>query len=144
MPAFRMDTQRKFDCYMIVEPRRAGSVIGYLAGAPITETVIDLFGRRFAFAGIAPRNRDGRYDLDSLRPGEFIVKPGMLYRMDIIEQVRQKASKNGALRRNYLVLPADVARTGKRRKSWHEFDFVLLFALGVVLGGHLLFLLNTG
>lgn len=145
MPGTYLEAQRSLDCYMIVEPRRAGPTIGYLSGAPITEIVIDLFGRRFAFAGIAPRKRDGRYDTDSFRAGEFVVEPGLLYRMDSIKKVRQKAPKNEAPQRNHDILPADVAWTGKGRNSRQELDFVVLYWLGVTLAINLLFqALNTG
>jgi hypothetical protein len=32
------------------------------------------------YAGVAPRRLDGEFDIDALRPGEFIVKPGLIYR----------------------------------------------------------------
>jgi hypothetical protein len=57
-------------------------VIGEIAGVPIPEAVVDLFGRRFTYVGLASRKRNGTYDLEAVRPREFIVEPGLLYRMD--------------------------------------------------------------
>jgi len=67
---------------ILLEPRPDGPVIGYYAGRAIAEVVLDYFGRRFTYAGIAPRLRSGRYDVDSLRPGEWIVEPGLIYYAD--------------------------------------------------------------
>ena len=66
---------------MIIEPRREGAVIGYFAGEPISECVIDAFGRRFAYIGLAIRRRDGQFDAAQLKAGEFIAEPGLVYRL---------------------------------------------------------------
>lgn len=60
----------------------AGRSIGEFAGQEIPEAVSDTFGHRLIYAGIAPRRMDGEFDVDALGPGEFIVKPGLIYRRD--------------------------------------------------------------
>ena len=74
-------TSRIAEYSMIVEPRPEGAVIGYFAGEPISERVIDTFGRRFAYVGLASRRRDGEFDADQLKVGEFIAAPGLVYRL---------------------------------------------------------------
>ncbi len=59
-----------------------GAVIGYLADRPIRETVVDGHGMRYRYAGLAPRDADGRLDVDSLLSGEWIVEPGLVYTME--------------------------------------------------------------
>jgi hypothetical protein len=49
--------------------------------------VVDASGHRYRFAGVAPRAADGRIDVEGLRTGEWIVQPGLVYRMD--EKVRK-------------------------------------------------------
>ncbi len=66
---------------MIVEPRPEGAVIGYFAGKPISEEVVDLFGRRYRFVGLASFRRDGDIDATGLDVGEFIAEPGLVYRL---------------------------------------------------------------
>jgi len=64
---------------IMVEPRPAGPVIGIYQDLAIAERVIDQFGRRFTYAGIIGRRRDGQYDVDRLKSGQFIVEPGIVY-----------------------------------------------------------------
>ena len=59
--------------------RAEGSVVGYIGDQPIPEAVVDEAGRRYSFAGVAPRRADGSYDAKSLREGEWIVEPGLVY-----------------------------------------------------------------
>lgn len=66
---------------LIVEPRAEGAVIGYFAGQPISEGVVDAFGRRFSYVGLASRRRDGQFDVAQLKAGEFIAEPGLVYRL---------------------------------------------------------------
>ena len=72
-------TGRPVEYLILVEPRPDGPVIGYYADHAIADAVVDYFGRRFTYAGIAPRLRNGWYDVDALRPGEWIVEPGLIY-----------------------------------------------------------------
>jgi hypothetical protein len=73
---------RPVEYSILIEPRPDGQVIGYYAGRPIAAAVVDHFGRRFTYAGVAPRLRSGTYDVGSLRPGEWIVEPGLVYYAD--------------------------------------------------------------
>lgn len=140
-----VNTRYDFYCYQIVEPQRAGAAIGYLAGAPIAETVIDLFGRHFAFTGVARRKCDGSYDLDSLRPGEFIAEPGLIYQMECIKQIRQEIRQDHPpLWKKHFSL-ADVDKAMRRDHLSYEIDFIVLFWLGVASALDLVFLLqNSG
>ena len=71
------------DIYSImVEPRAAGATIGLYRGLPIAERVVDLFNRRFVFVGVISRRRDGQYDVDALKPGQFVVEPGLVYSLE--------------------------------------------------------------
>ena len=71
------------DIYSImVEPRAAGATIGLYRGLPIAERVVDLFNRRFVFVGVIGRRRDGQYDVDALKPGQFVVEPGLVYSLE--------------------------------------------------------------
>jgi hypothetical protein len=71
------------DIYSImVEPRPVGATIGLYRGLPIAERVVDLFDRRFTFAGVIGRRRDGQYDVDALKPGQFVVEPGLVYDLE--------------------------------------------------------------
>lgn len=70
---------------LIAEPRPDGPLIGYFAGHAIASAVVDCFGRRYVFAGIARRRRNGQYDAEALTRGERLVEPGLIY-----EQVSTK------------------------------------------------------
>jgi hypothetical protein len=72
-------TARPVEYLILVDPRPDGPVVGYYAGRPIAAAVVDYFGHRFTYAGVAPRLHSGRYDIESLRPGEWIVEPGLIY-----------------------------------------------------------------
>jgi hypothetical protein len=73
--------QRPIEYAILHHPRPDGGVIGSFADHPIFDAVVDEWGRRFEFAGVAPRRRDGQFDPDLLRKGEFIVQPGLIYRL---------------------------------------------------------------
>jgi hypothetical protein len=71
------------DIYSImVEPRPVGATIGLYRGLPIAERVVDLFNRRYSFVGVIGRRRDGQYDVDALKPGQFVVEPGLVYSLE--------------------------------------------------------------
>ena len=78
---YRMQTgPHRADIYSImVEPRPVGATIGLYRGLPIAERVVDLFNRRYTFVGVIGRRRDGQYDVDALKPGQFVVEPGLVY-----------------------------------------------------------------
>ena len=71
------------DTYSImVEPRPAGATIGLYRGLPIAERVVDQFNRRFTYLGVIGRRRDGNYDVNALKPGQFVVEPGLVYGLE--------------------------------------------------------------
>jgi hypothetical protein len=72
---------RVVDYSMILEPRPEGAVIGYFGEKPISEGVVDAFGRHFTYVGLAGRRRDGQFDVAQLKAGEFIAEPGLVYRL---------------------------------------------------------------
>ncbi|MER8374867.1 hypothetical protein [Mesorhizobium sp. M1409] len=57
-------------------------VVGHFAERPIFSEVIDTFGDHYHYVGLAPRLADGRFDVEALSPGEWIVEPGLIYRSD--------------------------------------------------------------
>jgi hypothetical protein len=81
---YRMQTgPHRADIYSImVEPRPVGATIGLYRGLPIAERVVDLFNRRYSFVGVIGRRRDGQYDVDALKPGQFVVEPGLVYSLE--------------------------------------------------------------
>ncbi len=135
MPRFDMGGRNCLDCYMMIEPHPAGSAIGRLAETTISETMTDLFGRRFTYVGLAPRRHNGRYDLDSLRPGEFIVEPGLLYRLDDPRPRRKRPSREDALSRRSGAAPLE-----EHRNVGREIGLAVLFWVGGAVAVHLLFL----
>jgi hypothetical protein len=75
-------TTRRAEYSMVVGPRPTGPTIGFFGGFPIAERVVDQFGRWFTYVGVACRRRSGQFEVASLEPGEFIVEPGLIYRLD--------------------------------------------------------------
>jgi hypothetical protein len=70
------------DYHIVFEPRPDGPTIGFYGEHPIAAAIVDYFGRRFIYDGIAPRRRDGNHDVKLLRPGEWIVEPGLVYSIE--------------------------------------------------------------
>ncbi len=68
--------------FILSDFRTEGATIGHLAGKPIAETVVDASGHRYRYVGVAPRVPDGRFDVDALRSGEWIVRPGLVYALE--------------------------------------------------------------
>jgi hypothetical protein len=82
LPGCYLGHRRELELSLVAEPRPLGPIIGHLAGVGFAETVGDSFGRCFTYQGVMPRGPDGEFDLESLRRGEFIVQPGLLYRLE--------------------------------------------------------------
>ena len=80
MSRFALTAGRPVEYFLLVEPRADGPPIGYYAGNPIPAAVVDYWGRRYSYAGIATRRRSGQYDVEALGPGEWIIEPGLVYR----------------------------------------------------------------
>ena len=66
----------------MVEPRPTGATIGLYRGLPIAERVVDQFERRFTYVSVIGRRHDGQYDVDGLKPGQFVVEPGLVYGLE--------------------------------------------------------------
>ena len=75
----RRSTPHPVEYFLLLEPQAVGPVIGIYRDRPIAAAVIDAEGRRYAYAGIAPRLHSGCYDVESLRQGEWLVEPGLVY-----------------------------------------------------------------
>jgi hypothetical protein len=66
--------------YLLLDAARTdGPVIGHLRGRPISALVIDRNGGRYRFVGVAARDGHGRLDVLSLKRGEWIVAPDLVY-----------------------------------------------------------------
>ena len=68
--------------FILANLRADGPVVGHLAGLPIREAVIDHDGQRYRFSGVMPCTRSGRFAVENLRPGEWIVRPGLIYTLE--------------------------------------------------------------
>ncbi|GES49097.1 hypothetical protein Rhsp01_17150 [Rhizobium sp. NBRC 114257] len=65
--------------FLLSATREEGPVVGYVNGKPISAAVVDRNGSRYRFVGIAVRDREGRLDVLTLRQGEWIVAPDLIY-----------------------------------------------------------------
>ena len=68
--------------FVLANLKEQGAIIGQLGGHPIAETVVDASGSRYRYVGVATRDADGRFDVEALRAGEWIVQPGLVYAAD--------------------------------------------------------------
>jgi hypothetical protein len=68
--------------YYVLDVASEGPIIGYLNEQPVPSTVVDRAGHTYRYAGLIPRRPDGGFEVRSLQPGEWIVKPGLVYAMD--------------------------------------------------------------
>lgn len=80
MHATRFSRERPIEYFILIEPLADGPVIGTLGDHPIAAAIKDCFGRHYTYVGVASRLRDGRYDVNSLAPGEWFAEPGLVYR----------------------------------------------------------------
>jgi hypothetical protein len=80
MPGFVLQAERPVEYAILIRPRPAGPLLGFYRDQPIAEAVIDHFGCRYIFAGIATRRRDGKYDARLLGKEERLMEPGLVYR----------------------------------------------------------------
>lgn len=67
--------------FILANLRFEGAVVAFIDGQPIRQIAIDENGTRYHYAGIAPRDSEGRFDVACLRTGEWIVQPGLIYTM---------------------------------------------------------------
>ena len=82
MPFAPTPRARPIEYFMLHDAKPTGQSVGLYANREIPESVVDDFGRRYVFAGIAPRQWNGEFDVDALRTGEFILQPGLVYRIE--------------------------------------------------------------
>lgn len=59
--------------------RADGPIVVRVAGMAVAMTILDAHGHRYRFAGVAKRDRAGRIEVMSLRAGEWIVSPNLIY-----------------------------------------------------------------
>ena len=69
------------DFYVLKGAKPDGNLIAVYLDCQVVDVIVDECGHRYAFVGVAPRKRDGRYDINVLRAGEVIVEPGLLYQL---------------------------------------------------------------
>jgi hypothetical protein len=77
----RRNQHQPIEYYLLDRVRCEGALLGYLGGEPIRAAAVDDWGRRYEFAGVVSFRADGQYDLRCVKPGEFIVEPGLIYRL---------------------------------------------------------------
>jgi hypothetical protein len=65
--------------FILANLRFEGVVVAFIDGQPIRQIAIDENGARYQYAGIAPRDSEGRFDVACLRSGEWFVQPGLIY-----------------------------------------------------------------
>ncbi len=73
---------RSIEFFVLHDMKPAGPSMGRYADSEIPESIIDMFGRRYVYVGVAPRTWGGQFDVDALQPGEFILPPGLVYRLE--------------------------------------------------------------
>ena len=111
---------------IMVEPRPAGPVIGFYRDRPIAERVVDLFGRRFTYAGVIGRRRDGQFDVERLKSGQFIAEPGIVYDLEAgASRVKQEE-------------PPEPAQPQEGRRVFAQIALTLALILTGSLAIHLL------
>lgn len=82
MPHGDIARGRLVEYFLLREVIKEGPVVGSYAGQAIRQSVIDEWARRYSFVGIAAFRWNGQYDCDALQTGEFILPPGLIYRLD--------------------------------------------------------------
>jgi len=73
---------RPIEYFVVHGARPVGQSIGYYANNEISSLIVDDLGQRYTYVGVAPRKWNGRFDVDALRPCEFILLPGLVYRRE--------------------------------------------------------------
>ena len=103
------------DYFILHEAKPTGPNLGLYADACIAATVVDMFGRKYVYAGVAPRRWNGQFDVDALRQGEFILMPGLVYRMEHV-----RTSWLASLFRGRRGGTWPTARSSNERRSLQE------------------------
>lgn len=69
------------ESFVLAEFETRGERLGQFRGQPIHPVVVDGDGNRYIFAGVATRTREGGYRLDQFGRGEWLIEPGLIYRL---------------------------------------------------------------
>jgi len=69
------------DYFILRDVTPYGRAIGVFSGIPISEAIVDAYGRHYIFSGIASRTWSGKFNVECLGSGEFILPPGLVYRL---------------------------------------------------------------
>ena len=67
--------------FVLTHVSEDGPVAGYFGDRPIAEEILDQWGRRYVYCGLVPKLADGSFNLKLIERGEWIVEPGLLYRL---------------------------------------------------------------
>lgn len=73
--------KRRRDRFILTRVHNDGPTLGCFCDLPISSLVVDEAGHCYRFVGIMPRRASGAYELDKLAPEEWIVSPGLIYRL---------------------------------------------------------------
>ena len=90
MPKLGLETVHRVEYLILINPHPDGPILGFFKDIPIASAVIDDFGRRYVYAGVASRRRNGQYDIDTLTRGEWLVEPGLVYRCETSKPRRKR------------------------------------------------------
>jgi hypothetical protein len=81
MPRLGLERASPVEYLMLADARPDGPILGFFRGSAIAAAVVDYFGRRYVFAGIATRRRNGQFDTAGLGRAERLIEPGLIYRL---------------------------------------------------------------
>jgi len=73
--------QPDVEFYRLYGARPDGAVVARYRDQDVCDVVVDEFGHRYVFAGVAPRLLNGAYDVRGLKIGEVILEPGLIYQL---------------------------------------------------------------
>jgi hypothetical protein len=88
MPFAPFAEGRPVEFFILHDAKADGPCLGRYGDKEIPASVIDGFGRRYTYVGVAPRKSNGRFDVDALQDGEFILPPGLVYRINPVKPGR--------------------------------------------------------
>ena len=77
----RVSPSLPFEYFVLNRARAAGPVSCVIGSLLIHEQVEDNLGHIYNFVGVARRDQNGRLDVGTLGPGEWIVEPDLIYRV---------------------------------------------------------------
>ncbi|HVJ35107.1 MAG TPA: hypothetical protein VND94_18500 [Terriglobia bacterium] len=80
-PARLRAAQPDVEFYRLYGAKPDGAVVARYCGRDVCDVVIDEYGHRYVFAGVAPRLFNGNYDVRGLKIGEVILEPGLIYQL---------------------------------------------------------------